>query len=101
MVNRYRGEVALTFGSETHTLCLTLDALARLEDALGCSDLPSLMAKLAGGNLPALQIKAVLTEALVAGGTSRTEANDLIANLGRPAELTRAYADLIRATFAS
>ncbi|MGD1885772.1 MAG: GTA-gp10 family protein, partial [Cohaesibacteraceae bacterium] len=84
-----------------HTLCLTLDALARLEDALGCADLPTLMARLTGGDLTAAQIKTVRTEALVAGGASRPGAERFLRSLGRPAELTRAYADLIRATFAS
>jgi hypothetical protein len=35
MPNRCRGEAAVTFGGERYTLCLTLGALAELEDAFG------------------------------------------------------------------
>ena len=101
MVNRYRGEAALTVAGETHTLCLTLDALARLETALDSPNLPALMSRLASGDVTASQIKTVLMEALVAGGATRPNAESLLASLGRPAELARAYAALIRATFAS
>ena len=100
MVNRYRGEVALRIGAETHTLCLTLDALARLETTLDSPNLPALMSRLASGDVTASQIKTVLMEALVAGGATRPNAESLLASLGRPAELARAYAALIRATFA-
>lgn len=35
MTNKHRGEVAITVGGETYTLCLTLGALAEIETALG------------------------------------------------------------------
>ena len=42
MPNRRRGEVVVTFGGERYTLCLTLAALAELEDAFGVADLAAL-----------------------------------------------------------
>ena len=39
MPNRRRGEVALQLGDTRYTLCLTLGALAELEEAFGVQDL--------------------------------------------------------------
>ncbi|TXM55641.1 GTA-gp10 family protein, partial [Methylobacterium sp. WL120] len=39
MANRRRGEVPLDLGGTRYTLCLTLGALAELEDALQAGDL--------------------------------------------------------------
>lgn len=39
MTNRRRGEVAVELGGKRYTLCLTLGALAELEEAFGAGDL--------------------------------------------------------------
>ncbi len=49
MANRRRGEVSLTLGGRRYTLCLTLGALAELEDALRAEDLAGLAGRLASG----------------------------------------------------
>ena len=97
MTNRYRGEVALDLEGRSHTLCLTLDALARLETAFGAASLGDLIGRL--GAPSSAQMAIVLTEALVAGArTDRQEAERLIG--GAPAAgLARAYVCLLRATF--
>ncbi|ACS39175.1 conserved hypothetical protein [Methylorubrum extorquens AM1] len=68
MANRRRGEVPLTLGQECYTLCLTLGALAELEDALGAGDLAGLAERFAGGRLAARDVIALLGAALRGGG---------------------------------
>ena len=53
MTNRRRGEVALELGGQRYTLCLTLGALAELEDAFGVADLAALGERFAAGRLSA------------------------------------------------
>ncbi|MCJ2033277.1 gene transfer agent family protein [Methylobacterium sp. J-068] len=68
MVNRRRGEVALALGTERYTLCLTLGALAELEDALGAADLAGLAARFSQGGLKSRDLIALLGAALRGGG---------------------------------
>ena len=51
MPNRRRGEVALQLGDTRYTLCLTLGALAELEDAFGVQDLMALAERFGTGRL--------------------------------------------------
>ena len=46
MTNKHRGEVALQAGDQTYTLCLTLQALAEIEAALGAEDIADIGARL-------------------------------------------------------
>ena len=46
MTNKHRGEVALQAGDQTYTLCLTLQALADIEAALGAEDIADIGARL-------------------------------------------------------
>ncbi len=46
MANRRRGEVPLDLGGRRYTLCLTLGALADLEDSLRAGDLAGLAERL-------------------------------------------------------
>jgi len=68
MANRRRGEVALALGAERYTLCLTLGALAELEDALGAADLTDLAARFGNGWLRSRDLIALLGAALRGGG---------------------------------
>ncbi|MER2266535.1 gene transfer agent family protein [Methylobacterium oxalidis] len=68
MANRRRGEVPLELGGERLTHCLTLGALAELEDALGAGDLAGLAERFAGGRLAARDLIALLGAALRGGG---------------------------------
>ena len=65
MANRARGEVELTAGGRTFRLCLTLGALAEIEDGLGLKDLTELehrLKKLRAADL------AIVAAALMRGG---------------------------------
>jgi hypothetical protein len=68
MANRRRGEVPLILGDQAYTLCLTLGALAELEDALGAGDLAGLAERFASGRLAARDLIALLGAALRGGG---------------------------------
>ena len=68
MANRRRGEVPLELAGARYTLCLTLGALAELEDALRASDLTGLAERLGAGRPAARDLIALLGAALRGGG---------------------------------
>ncbi|KQP61684.1 hypothetical protein ASG40_04140 [Methylobacterium sp. Leaf399] len=68
MANRRRGEVPLVIADTRYTLCLTLGALADLEDALQAGDLAGLADRFAGGRLASRDLIALLGAALRGGG---------------------------------
>ena len=68
MANRIRGEVPLELGGRRYTLCLTLGALAELEDALRAGDLAGLAERFGGGRISARDLIALLGAALRGGG---------------------------------
>jgi hypothetical protein len=74
MPNRRRGEVGLELGGARYTLCLTLGALAELEDAFGAADLQALAARFADGRLSAGDLAKLLGVALRGGGHDITDA---------------------------
>ena len=74
MANRRRGEVPLDLGGQRYTLCLTLGALAELEDALRAGDLVGLAERLAAGRPRAGDLLALLGAALRGGGHSLDDA---------------------------
>lgn len=74
MANRRRGEVPLTLGTERYTLCLTLGALAELEDALGAGDLAGLAERFSQSRLRGRDLIALLGAALRGGGQDLDDA---------------------------
>ena len=54
MANKHRGEIEAELGGRTWRLCLTLGALAELEDSLGEPDIMSLCQRFEKGRLRAL-----------------------------------------------
>ena len=68
MANRRRGEVALCLGDERYTLCLTLGALAELEDAFGVQDLNALAERFGTGCLSSRDLLTILGLGLRGGG---------------------------------
>ena len=58
-VNRRRGEVEAVIDGKPLRLCLTLGALAELEDAFGASDLQALAGRFAGGRLSARDLLVI------------------------------------------
>lgn len=100
MPNRRRGEVALELGGQRYILCLTLGALAQLEDAFAVQDLQSLGERFASGRLSARDLINILAVALRGGGHVVTDAE--VASLpieGGLEPLARALADVLVATF--
>ena len=67
-VNRRRGEVGAVIDGRPYTLCLTLGALAKLEDAFGLDDLGALAERLGGGGLGSRDLMRVLRAGLRGGG---------------------------------
>ena len=100
MVNRRRGEVAATFGGVPYTLCLTLGALAELEDGLGAEDLAALGERFARGRPRARDLVAVLAAGLRGGGHPLTNAEvAVLVPDGGVEAVARTVADLLTAAF--
>ena len=100
MPNRRRGEVAVAFGAQRYTLCLTLGALAELEDAFGVGDLAALGERFSNGRLSGRDLTKLLAVALRGGGHALTDAEVAALPLDGGLEpLASALADLLVATF--
>lgn len=67
-VNRRRGEVAARFDGVEYRLCLTLGALAELEDAFAADDLGQLVERFSGGRLSARDMMRIIAAGLRGGG---------------------------------
>lgn len=81
-------------------LCLTLGALAELEDAYRAEDLSALVARFAGGKLAARDLMRLIGAGLAGGGEPMDAAE--LAALGRDdslAEMAAAAGELLRVTF--
>lgn len=68
MANKRRGEVAATIAGRPYTLCLTLGALAELEDAFGVGDLSALSERFGRGRLSATDLMTLVRIGLGGGG---------------------------------
>ena len=66
--NRRRGEIAATIDGKEQILCLTLGALAELENAFAVDDLGALAARFSGGRLSARDLVRVIGAGLRGGG---------------------------------
>jgi hypothetical protein len=100
MPNRRRGEVALQLGETRYSLCLTLGALAELEDAFGVQDLMALGQRFGTGRLSSRDLLTLLAIALRGGGhaMSDREVAGLPLHDGL-APVAAALADLLVTTF--
>jgi hypothetical protein len=72
MANPHRGEVDCQIGGRRLTLCLTLGALAEIEDAFGADGLAALAARLQSANLSARDLCRILAAAARGGGSPVT-----------------------------
>lgn len=100
MANRLRGEVAAELDGQTFTLCLTLGALAELEDALGAGDLMALARRFEAGQLSAGDAIRVIGAGLRgAGNDIGDEAVARMQASGGAAGFVRIVANLLAATF--
>lgn len=100
MPNRRRGEVALQLGAARYTLCLTLGALAELEDAFGVQDLMALAERFGTGRLSSRDLLTILAAGLRGGGHDMTDAEIARLPLSEGIEpVAAAIADLLTLTF--
>jgi hypothetical protein len=100
MPNRRRGEVALQLGDTRYTLCLTLGALAELEDAFGVQDLNALTERFGTGRLSSRNLLTLLAVALRGGGHGLSDAQVVNLPLHEGIEpVAAALADLLLMTF--
>jgi hypothetical protein len=74
MANRHRGEIDAELGGRRYTLCLTLGALAELEDAFGAADLTALAARFAQGRFAARDVLRIIAAGLRGGGNDLSDA---------------------------
>lgn len=68
MVNAHRGEVEAVLDGKPHRLCLTLGALAELEQAFGHEDMLSLAERFRSGRIGARDVISVIGAGLRGGG---------------------------------
>lgn len=100
--NRRRGEISATLDGQEYRLCLTLGALAELEDAFGVQDLNALAERFSSGRMSAKDMLEVIAAGLRGGG-EKTAAKELVAMQceGGLAGFARITAELLEATFGS
>jgi len=68
MANHRRGEISARLNDLDYTLCLTLGALAELEDAFQAADMVALTERFASGRLSARDAVRVIGAGLRGGG---------------------------------
>lgn len=98
--NHRRGEIVAELDGCEHRLCLTLGALAELEDSYGAGDLASLLARFAEGRFSARDLSRILAAGLRGAGGEADEAT--VARMTTPdgaAGMATIVARLLAATF--
>lgn len=73
MVNSVKGEISAELDGSQWTMCLTLGALASLEDSLGAGNLSGLSARFSKGDLSASELMKIIHAGLVGGGYEVSE----------------------------
>ena len=100
MANRYRGEVCAVLDGRTWTLCLTLGALAELEEAFKASDMSALVERFASGTLSARDAVKIIGAGL--RGAGNTIDDDQVARMsanGGASGFAAIVTDLLLVTF--
>lgn len=100
MPNRHRGEIEAVLDGVQHRLCLTLGALAELEDAFGADDMLALAERFEAGRLRAADAIRIIGAGLRGGGHELDDAR--IAKMraeGGAAGFVDIVARLLGATF--
>ena len=100
MANRYRGEISAEFDGAKQTLCLTLGALAELEEAFGEQDLLSLAERFSSGRITSTDALRILGAGL--RGAGHTISDEEVGKLkveGGAAGYISVVARLLTATF--
>ena len=100
MANPRRGEIVAEFDGRSHTLCLTLGALAELEQKFDAGGLVELAARFESGQLSARDLISVIACGLRgAGATYSDEEVAAFKVTGGLQTYIRIAADLLAATF--
>lgn len=98
--NARRGEIEAVIGGERRRLCLTLGALAELEEAFAASDLGALVARFSTGKLSATDMIRVIGAGLRGAGEEIDDgAVGRMDVEGGAAGYARIVAELLTATF--
>nr|WP_321463385.1 gene transfer agent family protein [uncultured Cohaesibacter sp.] len=100
MANKRRGEISICLNDRPYRLCLTLAALAELEDSMELDDIGALAGRFSDGKVRSKDLVKILGTALRAGGAdiSDQEAAAMRCKGGAVA-LTHALVELLRETF--
>jgi hypothetical protein len=101
MANPWAGEVALVIDGKSHTLKLTLGALAELEAGLKTGTLIDLIERLEAGQFSTRDVLALIVAGLRGGGWQGSGADLLQAEIaGGPLAAARAAGELVARAFA-
>ena len=101
MANRHRGEIDAELSGKTYVLCLTLGALAEIENAYGGEDLIAIAERFETGRISASDAIRVIGAGLRGGGSPVS--NDEVAAMtvtGGAAGFLDIVVRLLKATFA-
>ena len=100
--NSRRGEISAEFDGKPYRLCLTLGALAELENAFGAGDLNALAERFGTGRLSAKDMMEIIAAGMRGGG-AEMEAADLgrMQCDGGLGGYARVVTQLLAATFGS
>ena len=100
MVNRHRGEMSVEINGQVETLCLTLGALAELEDHYGGKNILALVDQFASKGMCATDVSNVLQAGLVGAGCELSQADLNAARFeGGFVGAARAAATLLKISF--
>ena len=100
MANRHRGEISARLDGEPRVLCLTLGALAELEDAFGEDDMLALAERFSSGRIRADDALRIIAAGLRGAGEQISDRE--VANMqteGGAAGYVSIVAALLKATF--
>ena len=100
MANRHRGDIEAQLDGKSYRLCLTLGALAELEDAFGAEDMLSLATRFESGRITARDCMRIIGAGLRGGGhdVANEDVAAMQANHG-VAGFVEIVARLLNATF--
>jgi hypothetical protein len=99
-VNRRRGEIEAVFDGRPHRLCLTLGALAELEDAFAVDDLNALAARFSSGRLSARDLCRIIGAGLRGGGSEIADAEvERLSHADGAAGMANVAVELLTITF--
>jgi hypothetical protein len=100
MANRHRGEIEADLDGKSRTLCLTLGALAELEDAYGGADLLDIAQRFETGKISASDAIRLIGAGLRGAGNTMTDHEVAAMRIdGGAAGAISIVARLLKATF--